>query len=73
MTPALGYPGRKLDARRPFLCFMQGMAGMSRDLGRDVPGSEKLYARKLSADFSFRILNSLGGLGAAEACPKCTK
>ena len=28
---------------------------MSRDLGRDVPGSEELYARKLWADFSFPI------------------
>ena len=26
---------------------------MSRDLGRDIPGSEKLYARKLWVDFSF--------------------
>ena len=25
---------------------------MSRDLGRDVPDSDKLYARKLWADFS---------------------
>ena len=26
---------------------------MSRDLGRDVPDVEKLYARKLWADFSY--------------------
>ena len=26
---------------------------MSRGVGRDVPGSEELYARKLWADFSF--------------------
>ena len=26
---------------------------MSRDLGWDVPGLEKLYARKLWADFSY--------------------
>ena len=26
---------------------------MSRDLGRDVPDLEKLYARKLRADFSY--------------------
>ena len=26
---------------------------MSRDLGRDVPDLEKLYARKLGADFSY--------------------
>ena len=35
-----------------FCCFRQGVAGMSRDLGRDVPVLEKLYARKLWADFS---------------------
>ena len=39
-----------------FCCFRQGVAGMSRDLGRDVPDLEKLYARKLWADFlSFAI------------------
>ena len=27
-----------------FCCFRQGVAGMSRDLGRDVPDLEKLYA-----------------------------
>ena len=36
-------------------CFRQGVAGMSRDLGRDVPDLEKLYARKLWADFSYPI------------------
>ena len=36
-----------------FCCFRQGLAGMSRDLGRDVPDLEKLYARKLWADVSF--------------------
>ena len=36
-----------------FCCFRQGVAGMSRDLGRDVPDLEKLYARKLWADFSY--------------------
>ena len=35
-----------------FCCFRQGVAGMSRDLGRDVPDLEKLYARKLWADCS---------------------
>ena len=35
-----------------FCCFRQGVPGMSRDLGRDVPDLEKLYARKLWADFS---------------------
>ena len=39
-----------------FCCFRQGVAGMSRDLGRDVPDLEKLYARKLWADFSYNIL-----------------
>ena len=29
---------------------------MSRDLGRDVPDLEKLYARKLWADFSYPSL-----------------
>ena len=29
---------------------------MSRDLGRDVPGLEKLYAGKLWADFSYPSL-----------------
>ena len=31
---------------------------MSRDLGRDVPDLEKLYARKLRADFSYPTLSS---------------
>ena len=37
-------------------CFRHGVAGMSRDLGRDVPDMEKLYARKLWADFSHPII-----------------
>ena len=37
----------------PFSVFSHGVAGMSRDLGRDVPDLEKLYARKLGADLSF--------------------
>ena len=37
-----------------FSCrFKEGMAGKPRDLGRDVLGSEKLYARKLWADLPF--------------------
>ena len=36
-----------------FCCFEQGVAGMSQDLGRDVPYLEKLHARKLRAHFSF--------------------
>ena len=31
---------------------------MSRDLGRDVPDLEKLYAGKLWADFSYPIVQS---------------
>ena len=35
-----------------FFCgFRQGVARMSRDLGRDVPDLEKLYAKKLWIDF----------------------
>ena len=41
-----------------FCCFRQGVAGMSRDLGGDVPDLEKLYARKLWADFSFPICSN---------------
>ena len=57
----LGHPGpRRRDIPDKnfmqvafFCCFRQGVAGMSRDLGRDVPDLEKLYARKLWADFSY--------------------
>ena len=42
-----------------FCCFRQRMAGMSRDLGRDVPDLEKLYARKLRADFSYPNFRTL--------------
>ena len=59
----LGHPGpRRRDVPDKnfmqvafFCCFRQGVAGMSRDLGRDVPDLEKLYARKLWADFSYPI------------------
>ena len=44
-----------------FCCFRQGVAGMSRDLGRDVPDLEKLYARKLCADFSYLTKNEKWG------------
>ena len=62
----LGHPGpRRRDIpdknfmQVAFFCwFRQGVAGMSRDLGRDVPNLEKLYARKLWADFSYPILSS---------------
>ena len=36
-----------------FCCFRQGVAGMSRDLGRDITDLETLYAPKLWADFSY--------------------
>ena len=57
----LGHPGpRRRDIPDEnfmqvafFCCFRHGVAGMSRDLGRDVPDLEKLYARKLWADFSY--------------------
>ena len=41
-----------------FCCFRQGMAGMSRDFGRDVQGQEKLYARKLGPQFGTYLLLS---------------
>ena len=34
---------------------------MSRDLGRDVPDLEKLYARKLWADFSYPTKRAISG------------
>ena len=57
----LGHPGpRRRDIPDKnfmqvafFCCFRQGVAGMSRALGRDVPDLEKLCARKLWADFSY--------------------
>ena len=51
-TQTSGYPGQKLYATGLFLLFRQGVAGMSRDLGGDVPELKKLYARKLRAYFS---------------------
>ena len=57
-TQTSGYPGQKLYASGLFFCcFRHGVAGMSWDLGRDVPNLEKLYAGKLWADFSFPIIN----------------
>ena len=41
-----------------FCCFGQGVAGMSRDLGRDVPDLEKLYARNFG--LIFRSLQMVG-------------
>ena len=38
LTPVLGCLEQELYARRLLCCLRQGMAGMSRDLGRDVPG-----------------------------------
>ena len=56
----LGHPGprRREIPDKNFMqvaflcCFRQGVAGMFRGLGRDVPDLEKLYVRKLWADFS---------------------
>ena len=44
---------------------------MSRDLGRDVPDLEKLYARKLWADFSYP--NRRVVFGPSQSCvqPRC--
>ena len=39
-----------------FSCFREAVAGMSRDLVRDVPDLEKLYARKPWANFSYPTL-----------------
>ena len=57
----LGHPGpRRRDIpdknfmQVAFFCrFRKGVAGMSRDLGRDIPDLGKLYARELWADFSY--------------------
>ena len=57
----LGHPGpRRRDIpdkdfmqEALFCCFRQGVAGMSRDLGQDVPDLEKLYARELWAAFPY--------------------
>ena len=57
----LGHPGprrrdipdKNLKKLAFFCCFTQRLAGTSRDLGRDVPDLEKLYARKLRADLSY--------------------
>ena len=55
----LGHPGpRRRDIPDKnfmqvafFCCFRHGVAGMSRDLGRDVPDLEKLYARNFGLIF----------------------
>ena len=44
---------------------------MSRDLGRDVPGSEKLCARELWADFSFPFGRGLATSNAQNTAKKC--
>ena len=46
-------PDKNLMQVAFFCCFRHGVAGMSRDLGRDVQDLEKLYERELWADFSF--------------------
>ena len=43
--PRAGSPQRA-GTPRIFPCFRQGMVGMSRDLGRDAPGSEKENSKK---------------------------
>ena len=59
-TQTSGYPGQKNFMQVAFFCcFRQGVAGMSRDLGRDVPDLERLYARKLWADFSYPNVSDL--------------
>ena len=44
---------------------------MSRDLGRDVPDLEKLYARKLWADFSYPKFHRKNDLHSLMALPGC--
>ena len=51
-TQTSGYPGQNFMQVVFFCCFKQGVAGMSRDLGQDVPDLDKLYARELWVDFS---------------------
>ena len=46
-TQISGHPVQTLYASGIFYCFKQAVAGMSRDLGRDVPNLVKLYAGKL--------------------------
>ena len=58
-------PGKNFMQVAFFCCFRQGVAGMCRDLGRDVPDLEKLYARKLWADFSFPIVVTSAGMVVA--------
>ena len=83
----LGHPGpRRQDIPDKnfmqvafFCCFRQGVAGMSRDLGRDVPNLEKQYARKLWADFSTLVTNLIvvelimrsDSASCYSASPKC--
>ena len=52
--PDVGISRTKALCKWPFsVVFGKGVAGMSRDLGRDVLDLEKLYARKLWADVLF--------------------
>ena len=53
-TQTLEYPGKRLYARRLFCCFKEGVAGMYRDSGRDVPGSDKLYSGEKKNHYSPR-------------------
>ena len=54
-----GIPDKNFMQVAFFSCFREGAAGMSRDLGRDVPDLVKLYARKLWADFQFPKLSQI--------------
>ena len=53
-----------------FCCFSQGMAAMSCDLGRDVPESEKLYARIYTEQMDAAIFGGRTAEGHAQAFPR---
>ena len=52
-------------------CDRQGMSGMQRDLGQDVLGSEKPYAKQLCADLnSWGPKTSFNSEESSEAFPR---
>ena len=55
--PDVGISRTKTLCKVPFAVVFDGVAGMSRDLGRDVPDLEKLYARNFG--LLFRTLITL--------------
>ena len=61
--PGPGMSRTKTLCKAPISVVLDRGAGMSRNLGRDVQGSEKLYSRKLWADVSFpklcRVFNKM--------------